>query len=148
MGFPLHGQNSNLAQSWAWTSFEVQWSGKKGTINCSQSVNQGNLRNLICPIKRIRFNCRFLVYISQHLENHWQWMVTNHSVSFCFPMEPETSRVWSCATLKDGIDYLLDEVSKVGEEEDLLEAMIKDSVEHVDNPSISQRCFPHRSQYT
>ena len=40
----------------------------------------------------------------------------------------ESSRLWSCDTLKDGITHLMSEVDAVGEEENLLEIMIKDSV--------------------
>ena len=37
-----------------------------------------------------------------------------------------SSRVWSCATLKDGIDHLVAEANKIESEEDSLERLIKD----------------------
>ena len=43
------------------------------------------------------------------------------------PMATDTSRLWSCETLAHGIDFLNQEALKAGEEENLLEAMIKDS---------------------
>ena len=43
------------------------------------------------------------------------------------PIATDTSRMWSCDTLAHGIDFLNQEALKVDEEENLLEAMIKDS---------------------
>ena len=40
----------------------------------------------------------------------------------------ESSRLWSCETLKDGIAHLMSEVNAVDEEENLLEMMIKDTL--------------------
>ena len=42
-------------------------------------------------------------------------------------MATDTSRLWSCDTLAHGIDFLNQEALKADEEENLLEAMIKDS---------------------
>ena len=39
---------------------------------------------------------------------------------------PETSRVWSCGTLRDGIDHLVQEANEIDEEEKALEDLIKD----------------------
>ena len=43
-------------------------------------------------------------------------------------MATDTSKVWSCSTLAHGIDFLNQEAARVDEEENLLEAMIKDSL--------------------
>ena len=42
-----------------------------------------------------------------------------------------TSRVWSCSTLKDGIDYLQEEAEMIEDEEKQLEKMIQDCILYI-----------------
>ena len=44
-----------------------------------------------------------------------------------------TSRVWSCSTFKDGIDYLQEEAEMIEDEEKQLEKMIQDCILYIYN---------------
>ena len=53
-------------------------------------------------------------------------------VTFACPMSAQpgldSSRVWSCNTLKDGIDRLMEKVTELDDEEDNLKRLIEDSL--------------------
>lgn len=43
-------------------------------------------------------------------------------------MSTVSSRRWSCSTLRDGVDYLMEEANKVDDEENELERLVQETL--------------------